>query len=526
MTLKDAIGKGEFVVTCEFIPGRGRLGTAMDGAASFARQMADAPMKIHAVSLTDNPGGMPAIMPDVIAAEVQREGMEALVHFTCRDMNRNAMESRAMGLARVGIKNLLVLTGDYTRSAYEGLAPSVFDMDSVQAVRYLKAMNAGLEVPGRKLGTSETLAPTDFLVGVAVSPFKRTESEVMAQFFKLERKIQAGADFVVTQMGYDVRKFLEVRRYLASRGLNIPVIAGVFVLSLGAARSIAEGHIPGCVVTEELLKVLEKEAQSADKGLASRLERAAKMVAIFKGSGFAGVHLGGFHLKPEDIFHILQRAEELKHQWESFIPEFSFSHPNSFYAFPPPETYRLDKPDPDPLVQRDTSKTPFGYRISHWLHNLMFEPEAVLAKALRAYFKDLPEEGLRYALASRLEYRVKQALFDCRRCGDCALPDTAYLCPMSQCPKHQRNGPCGGSRDGWCEVYPNERSCLWTRIYERLKAAGGLEQMRTGSIPPRNAALQGLVRHAQDTHIALWKKGVKLSLALSREEKKIRKKKR
>jgi methylenetetrahydrofolate reductase (NADPH) len=69
-----------------------------------------------------------------------------------------------------------------------------------------------------------------------------------------------------------------------------------------------------------------------------------------------------------------------------------------------------------------------------------------------------------------VEHVTKAALFSCRDCGHCALPDTAYLCPESQCAKNQRNGPCGGTRDGKCEVA--EFECIWARAYDRLKAEG------------------------------------------------------
>ena len=79
-----------------------------------------------------------------------------------------------------------------------------------------------------------------------------------------------------------------------------------------------------------------------------------------------------------------------------------------------------------------------------------------------------------------LEQAVKVPLYDCRDCGDCSLPDVAYLCPESQCPKGERNGPCGGSRDGICEVLP--RRCVWVRAYERLKPYG--EELAMLERPP------------------------------------------
>jgi methylenetetrahydrofolate reductase (NADPH) len=218
---------GEFVITCEFVPGRGKEGASLDAALLFAQGAVGTLPKVHAVSLTDNPGGNTAMIPDALAPEILRTGMDVLVHFSCRDMNRNAMESRLMALARAGANNLLVISGDYPSGGDEGNAASVFDLDSVQAIKYIKTLNAGLEVPGSKKGSTTKIPPTHFLVAAAVSPFKATEAELLTQFFKLEKKITAGADYIIPQLGYDMRKFLELKRYLRSRGLNTPVLGNV-----------------------------------------------------------------------------------------------------------------------------------------------------------------------------------------------------------------------------------------------------------------------------------------------------------
>jgi methylenetetrahydrofolate reductase (NADPH) len=84
-----------------------------------------------------------------------------------------------------------------------------------------------------------------------------------------------------------------------------------------------------------------------------------------------------------------------------------------------------------------------------------------------------------------MERIIKTITNDCQECGDCALFDLAYFCPMSQCPKNQRNGPCGGSRNGMCEVYPEEKKCIYVRAYKRLKAYGDEEQLREW-VPPLN----------------------------------------
>jgi methylenetetrahydrofolate reductase (NADPH) len=83
-------------------------------------------------------------------------------------------------------------------------------------------------------------------------------------------------------------------------------------------------------------------------------------------------------------------------------------------------------------------------------------------------------------LVHAAEQAVKVPMFHCRDCGDCSLPEIAYVCPESMCAKNQRNGPCGGTRDGLCEVYDSE--CIWSQAYERLKAYGEEESMLDGPV--------------------------------------------
>ena len=87
-------------------------------------------------------------------------------------------------------------------------------------------------------------------------------------------------------------------------------------------------------------------------------------------------------------------------------------------------------------------------------------------------------------VASYLENSTKSALLDCRHCGDCGIQHVGFLCPESQCPKHTRNGQCGGSRDGMCEVYP-DKQCVWVRAYQRLAYHKETEKMSGRCIPPR-----------------------------------------
>jgi len=89
-----------------------------------------------------------------------------------------------------------------------------------------------------------------------------------------------------------------------------------------------------------------------------------------------------------------------------------------------------------------------------------------------------------WVLKRCLEDPLKVTFLSCQSCGDCGIQHAAFLCPESGCPKHTRNGPCGGSRDGYCEVYP-EKLCIWVRAYARLKYAKKVSCFLQDNVPPR-----------------------------------------
>ncbi len=478
---QSLLDKNTFSITWELVPGRGAREKDQEALIAAAEKAAKGG-KVHALTITDNPGGNPAISAEMLGVEVNRLGIEPLVHFSCKDKGRNQLEGLLYGLERAGVRNLLVLTGDYTYSGYLGRSKPVFDLDASQLVGMITAMNKGLEVPTLR-GTA-TLSPTHFFAGVAVSPFKALEAEQMGQYYKLEKKLRAGAQFVVTQLGYDARKFHEVLLIMKQLGFgHIPVVGNVYVLPRGPAATMNRNGVPGCVVTDELLALITEEAKAKDRGKAKRLERAAKMYAFMKGMGFAGVHIGGHGLVYEDVETIIARGEELAPNWQEYIHEFDFPQPNGWYYFERDPQTGLNTETP-----ADRSKRPgwsANYAFFRLLHHSMFDPHGFLHKPMRAFSKIIDGSKVEGAF-TRLEHIGKEITNDCMHCGDCGLPDVAYVCPTSQCPKGQRNGPCGGSFEGWCEVYPGKRQCIYVRAYTRLKHYGEEESLRAHQVPPVN----------------------------------------
>jgi methylenetetrahydrofolate reductase (NADPH) len=469
-----------FVTVAELVPGRGTSeGEPDERVRSLVRALAVHP-RIDAVSVTDNAGGNEMLPPDGLAAELREGGQQVIVHVACKDRTRDELGNRGRELAAGGFENVLCLSGDYPVDGYEDRAGPVFDVDSV-----------GLLWMYSELGT--------FFLGAVVTNHKRLEREVMPQYFKLRKKIENGAAFVINQVGYHARKDDELLRWMELNGLDVPVLANVYVLSAGTARVFHSGRIPGVVVTDELLAVCEREAAAPDKGRSFFLELAAKQVAIARGLGFRGAYLGG-RLEPGDYDEILDRAGAFApDDWRSFAREVQYPYPYEFHYFERDEETGLSSNEvnreylaslTDEGRRRLRRRVALAYKLNRRVHDAVFEPGASLFGAGRSFYSAVERgpKGIQKALHG-LEHLAKQAMFACQDCGDCSLPEIAYLCPESQCVKNQRNGPCGGTRQGLCEI--GEKECIWARAYDRLKAYGKETTMLDGPAVVKDGSLRG-----------------------------------
>ncbi len=475
----------QFIYTVELVPGRGSRGKNQNEVLRLAEGLARSGL-VHALSVTDNPGGHPTLAPDVVGSEICRMGIDPIIHFTCKDKNRNQIESLLYELERLGIHNLLAMTGDYPLYGFQGKAKPVYDIDSVHLLRLITRMNRGLSVDERAPGGGVPVEPTHMVKGCAVSPFKQLQPETMAQYFKLTRKVREGADFVVTQVGFDARKFDELLRSMRHAGLNVPVLGNVYILNLPVARAMNRKAVPGCVVTDKLYAACVEEARLPDKGKSARLTRAAKLIALLRGIGYSGAHIGGPNLSCEDIEWVIGKSIELYADWPSLVREFDYSQKDGYYLY---------EKEPSTGLNRETfsggpippGKSP-GYAAMRLLHRIAFAREAPFYGAFCSLFKTMASTPVEKPF-TELEYLVKTATSRCRRCGDCTLAEVAFLCPQSQCPKFLFNGQCGGSSEGWCEVFPGTRRCIFVRAYNRLKPYGEEESLKGEYIPPRNWAL-------------------------------------
>ena len=324
----------------------------------------------------------------------------------------------------------------------------------------------------------------------------RYEREVMPQYFKLSKKVRAGARFVIKQIGWNARKDDELLRWIRREALPVSTLANVYVLSPAAARAFHRGAIPGVVVSDELLEVVERQAASPDGGKAFFVDFAARHVAVARGLGFSGVYLGG-HMPAASFEEILDAAERYAgDDWAALARDIQFPLEGEFYFFErdPRTGLSSDVVSASYLESKQRRRTelrvPVKYRFSRRLHQVAFAEDAPFRPTGRAVYRAIERAPKAVGKAAHaLEQAAKVSLFACKDCGDCSLPEIAYVCPESMCAKNQRNGPCGGTRDGLCEVYDSE--CIWSQAYERLKAYGEEERMLDGPVVVKDNALAG-----------------------------------
>lgn len=470
----DLLDTGQFGVTLELVPGREHGGKSVNTVMQIASD-AFSDGRISAVSMTDNPGGNPSLSPDVLGYEVFKLGLDVIVHFTCRDMNRVGIESRALQLAMMGMKNILALTGDYAGQGFAGQGAPVFDMDSVSLQCLMAMLSERINAAGD---------PDSFFTGCAVSPFKYTEAESFAQYAKLCRKVSAGAQFVITQLGYDAAKYQELIRIQNRAGFNLPILGSVYILSPGAARLMNQGKVPGAVVPDALLQIVQKEWTDPAVGRKAGIERAARLGVVLKGLGYRGIHIGGVHRSFEPVARILDRMAQIENRWEEFVGDFSYHPANGFYVFGPGDDSRTASVNYGQKPVKPHLSDRLHFHLLELAHRFFFNSDASLAPVYRALSRWIDARVFARTLLHLFENVGKQILLGCRQCGDCAIQYVAFQCPESGCPKHIRNGACGGSRNGRCEVYP-DRWCIWYRAYQRWASVHRTDEMIRGCVPPR-----------------------------------------
>ncbi|HEV2253515.1 MAG TPA: methylenetetrahydrofolate reductase [Streptosporangiaceae bacterium] len=279
VSLRERLASGGFAVTAEISPPRGASTAKITETAGNLRGCVDA------VNVTDNQGSNVRLASWAGSLAVMSAGVEPVMQMTCRDRNRIALQSDLLGASALGIRNILVMTGDHPKFGDHPGAKPVFDLDSVQLLWTLRTMrDQHVLLSGRKLDP----APDCFL-GAVENPFA---PPVEFRADRLGKKVAAGAQFVQTQFVFDVPAFARWMTQVRDLGLHehCAVLAGV-----GAVRSIRaleymRDHVPGVEIPDEVFRRLRAvpPGHQAKEGIELAAEIVREVAEI---PGVAGVHL-------------------------------------------------------------------------------------------------------------------------------------------------------------------------------------------------------------------------------------------
>ena len=289
--LERVLAQGDFAVTAELGPPRGWHPDSVKRKAQLLKGW------VHAANVTDNQAAVVRMSSIATGLIMIDEGLEPIVQMTCRDRNRLAMQSDLLGAAAHGVRNVLCLSGDHQSFGDHPGAKNVHDIDSIQMLAMLRAMRD----EGRfQSGGEIAEGGPQFFIGAAENPFA---DPAAMRPYRLRKKAAAGAQFIQTQLIYDLARFREFMKKVVELGVHekVSILAGVGPLkSPGMARYLRE-KVPGMSVPRSLDARLEGAAEGIDAGDKQALNRAwreeGKRICVElirevrEIEGVAGVHI-------------------------------------------------------------------------------------------------------------------------------------------------------------------------------------------------------------------------------------------
>jgi homocysteine S-methyltransferase len=259
----------EFVVSVEIVPPRGfDVSPTIKAARMLERSGVDC------INIPDGPRASARMSPIALAVIISsKTKIEPILHYTCRDRNLLGMQSDLLGMYAQKIRNILIITGDPPKLGDYPDATAVFDVDSIGLVNVVNYLNRGIDIGGKRLS-----APTGFHIGVGVNPGALNLDYEISRF---ERKVEAGAEFAITQPVFDV-KILEnfLKRIEHCR---IPILAGIWPLSSLRNAEFMHNEVPGASVPQEIMdRMRAAQEVGAETARKEGLAIAKEIVAAIK----------------------------------------------------------------------------------------------------------------------------------------------------------------------------------------------------------------------------------------------------
>jgi homocysteine S-methyltransferase len=265
------IAAGEFVTSVEIVPPRGVDASKLLADAATLRDAG-----VDAINVPDGPRAqsrMGAIMTSLLIE--QRVGIETVTHYCCRDRNLLGMLSDLLGASAMGLRNILLITGDPPKMGPYPDATAVFDIDAIGLTNLVGNLNRGLDPGGNAIGD-----PTRYVIGVGVNPAAIDPAHELRRF---EYKVEAGAEYAITQPVFDVA---QLETFLGTiEHARIPIVAGVWPLVSARNAEFLANEVPGVTVPEVVLARMRRaNEKSKDHAVAEGITIAREMLERVRGS--------------------------------------------------------------------------------------------------------------------------------------------------------------------------------------------------------------------------------------------------
>lgn len=272
-TLQRRLAAGQLVVTGEIAPPKGAARASLEKLAKNMRDYVDA------INLTDNQRGTARMSALGAGVMLQQMGLEPIVQMTCQNRNRLALQADVLSGAALGIRNFLCMTGDHPRVGDHPEAKNVLDLNSFRLIKMLRRMRDDHCFDS---GVPMKEAPTFFVGGVANPNIEKVK--------RLERKIEAGAEFIQTQLIFDPARFRAWMQDVRAAGLHqqAHILAGVLVLRSAQSATYLRNHLAGIVVPDCIVERMEQAEDEVREGVTVAAELVNELLSI---EGVAGVHL-------------------------------------------------------------------------------------------------------------------------------------------------------------------------------------------------------------------------------------------
>jgi homocysteine S-methyltransferase len=243
------IEQGKFITLVEIVPPKGIDCTKeVDGARLLAQ------LGVHAINVPDSPRASARMSAQSLAIQIQQQtGIETILHYTCRDRNILSIQSDLLGVASLGLRNILCVTGDPPKLGNYPDATAVFDVDSIGLVNIVRRLNHGLDVGANAIGAS-----TNFTIGVAANP---GVPDIEQELRRFAFKVEAGAEYAITQPVFDLR-LLEI--FLERiESFRIPVIAGIWPLTSLRNAEFMKNDLRVSMPEEIMLRMAQADTPDA-----------------------------------------------------------------------------------------------------------------------------------------------------------------------------------------------------------------------------------------------------------------------